>query len=130
MENDNYYVLEFIYLPKFKDEHDYFIKRNKCSSLIDDLERLKKAMNQNFKDNNSKFTVDRGYFPISGLSNKVHFQCFIIKSFRCKKIKKGANSGFRITFIFDEAERKIWFVEIFHKNKKKLPDLKRINNLF
>ncbi|WP_409199652.1 hypothetical protein [Methanobrevibacter sp. DSM 116169] len=128
--NDDSFELEFSLLPKFKEEHDFFINRNKCPSLIDDLERLKMTMNQNFKDNNSRFTVERGYFPISGLNIKVIFPCFIIKRFRCKKIKKGADSGFRIVFIFDEAERKIWFVEIFHKNKKEMPDLNRINNLF
>lgn len=67
---------------------------------------------------------------ISGLENYVTVPAFIIKKFRCEGINKGVKSGFRITFLFDKEESKFIFVELFHKNKKKIPNKKRINELF
>lgn len=67
---------------------------------------------------------------ISGLDNYVTVPAFIIKRFRCEGINKGANSGFRITFLFDKDEGKFIFVEMFNKNKKNIPDKNRINELF
>ena len=52
---------------------------------------------------------------MSGLDNYVTVPAFIIKKFRCEGINKGANSGFRITFLFDEDEGKFIFVEIYMK---------------
>ena len=45
-------------------------------------------------------------------------------------INRGVNSGFIITFLFDKDEGRFLFVEIFNKNKKKIPDKNRINELF
>jgi hypothetical protein len=67
---------------------------------------------------------------IAGLENYVNVPAFIIKKFRCEGINKGVNSGFRITFLFDKEESKFIFVELFHKNKKKIPDKNLINELF
>ena len=67
---------------------------------------------------------------ISGLDNYVNIPAFIIKKFRCEGINRGANSGFRITFLFDKEEGRFVFVEMFNKNKKKIPDKNRINELF
>ena len=67
---------------------------------------------------------------VSGLDNYVNIPAFIIKKFRCEGINKGANSGFRITFLFDKDEGRFVFVEMFNKNKKNIPDKNRINELF
>lgn len=67
---------------------------------------------------------------ISVLDNYVNIPAFIIKKFRCEGINKGANSGFRITFLFDKEEGRFVFVEMFNKSKKKIPDNSRINELF
>lgn len=67
---------------------------------------------------------------MSGLESYVELPSFIIKKFRCEGIPRGANSGFRITFLFDTEESKFIFMEIFNKNKKPKPDKKLINNLF
>ena len=67
---------------------------------------------------------------ISGLDNYVNIPAFIIKKFRCEGINRGANSGFRITFLFDKEESRFVFVEMFNKNKKNIPDKHRINGLF
>ena len=44
----------------------------------------------------------------------------LVKKFRYQDINKGADSGFRLTFMYDKKERPIYFVEFYHKNKKKL----------
>ena len=67
---------------------------------------------------------------MAGLDNTVTVPAFIIKKFRCKSINKGSRSGFRLTFLFSHDEDKFIFVEMFRKNVKKLPDKKRINDLF
>lgn len=67
---------------------------------------------------------------ISGLESYVTIPSFIIKKFRCEGINRGVNSGFRITFLFDKDEERFILVEIFNKNKKSIPNKKRINELF
>ena len=67
---------------------------------------------------------------MSGLANYVILPPFILKKFRCKGINEGANSGFRITFLYDEDEARFICVEMFNKNKKSIPNKERINDLF
>lgn len=82
--------------------------------ILDDLEEDYKLSSQ--------------YHRIVGLKPYVTQPAFVFKDFRCKGIKKGKKSGFRITFIlFSEY---VYFTEIYHKNQKELEDKERINDLF
>lgn len=67
---------------------------------------------------------------MAGLDHSVSIPAFIIKNFRCKGINRGIKSGFRISFLFDQKEKKFIFVEFFKKSKKEIPDKNRINVLF
>lgn len=114
--------------PKFQKEFNKIIRKHQCPSLNDDFERLKIILIQDIEENGN-FSVNFCQ-RIAGLDKCVCLPAFIIKKFRCKKIKKGSNSGFRLTFLFDKEEQRFYFCEIFHKNKKELPDKERINQLF
>lgn len=118
----------FHYHKKFKKEFKKIFKNNKCPSIKTDFKLLYDVLIQELKEYNEfkPYTCNH----MSGLANNVTLPAFIIKKFRCKKIKTGANSGFRITFLFDKDESRFIFVEIFNKNQKAIPDKNRINELF
>lgn len=88
--------------PLFKKEFNKIIRKHQCPSLEKDFERLKIALVQNLEDYN-QFPVSLCN-RISGLNSNVKFPAFIVKNFRCKGIKKGSRSGFRITFLFSRED--------------------------
>ena len=120
------YAFEYHY--KFKKEFNKVLKKHQCPSLKSDFKLLYDAL--------IKYLQNIDKFPphicmhIAGLDNSVSVPAFIVKRFRCEGINKGANSGFRITFLFDLDEGKFIFVEFFNKNKKDVEDKKRINEMF
>ena len=119
----------FKHHPKFPKEKRKMIA--KCPSLKEDFETFKNALCTDIIYNNFDVpTNNNKYFQISGLSKNVTLPVFIVKKFRCQDINKGSDSGFRLTFVYDKKERLIYFVEFYHKNKKKIEDKNRINNLF
>lgn len=68
-------------------------------------------------------------FRIDNLGLK---SCVIkVKKIACKALKgSGVNSGFRLIYAHFEAEQKITFIEIYHKNYKENEDKQRITNNF
>ncbi len=118
----------FEYPHKFKKEFNKTFAKHKCPTIKEDFKLLYDTLIQQLHETD-KFGVHM-CMRISGLDNYVNIPAFIIKKFRCKGINKGVNSGFRITFLYDEEEGRFIFVELFHKNKKKIPDKNRINDLF
>ncbi len=54
-----------------------------------------------------------------------------VKKIACKAIKgRGVNSGLRLFYAHFEAEQKITFIELYHKNDKENEDRERIINNF
>lgn len=54
-----------------------------------------------------------------------------VKKIACKALKgRGVNSGLRLIYAHFEAEQKITFIEIYHKNDKENEDKQRIINNF
>ena len=118
----------FEYHPKFKKEFNKILNKHNCPTLKSDFKLLYDILIQHLSESN-KF-APHICMHISGLESYVTVPAFIIKKFRCEGINRGANSGFRITFLFDMEESKFIFVELFNKNKKSIPDKDRINKLF
>ncbi len=58
--------------------------------------------------------------------------CIIkVKKIACKALKgRGVNSGLRLIYAHFEAEQKITFIELYHKNDKENEDKQRIINNF
>ncbi|MBK9731136.1 MAG: hypothetical protein IPO83_07590 [Chitinophagaceae bacterium] len=54
-----------------------------------------------------------------------------VKKIACKALKgRGVNSGLRLIYAHFEAEQKITFIELYHKNNKEHEDKQRILNNF
>ena len=54
-----------------------------------------------------------------------------VKKIACKALKgRGVNSGLRLIYAYFEAEKKITFIELYHKNDKVNEDKQRILNNF
>ncbi|MBE9480132.1 MAG: hypothetical protein IMY69_00385, partial [Bacteroidetes bacterium] len=50
-----------------------------------------------------------------------------VKKISCKSLKgKGVNSGLRLIYAFLEEEKRIVFIELYHKNDKENEDRERI----
>ena len=124
----NYKGYTFEYHHKFKKEFTKIQSKHQCPTLKSDFKLLYDILIQHLHESD-RFSP-HVCMHISGLENYVTVPAFIIKRFRCEGINKGANSGFRITFLFDAEESRFIFVEMFNKNKKNIPDKKRINELF
>ncbi len=95
----------------------------KYRSLNEDLVIIKKVL-----------TVDPDAAPpfsfkIDGLKTS---SCIIkIKKIACKSLKtKGVNSGLRIIYAYYKDEKRIVFIELFHKNNKAIEDRSRILKYF
>ncbi len=68
-------------------------------------------------------------FRIDNLDLKT---CIIkVKKIACKALKgRGVNSGLRLVYAYFETEKKITFIELYHKNDKENEDRKRITDNF
>ena len=54
-----------------------------------------------------------------------------VKKIACKALKgRGVNTGLRLIYAHFEAEQKITFIELYHKNDKENEDKQRILNNF
>lgn len=108
-------------LEEFRRDLKKLLK--KYRSLNDDLETVKKVLK-----------VEPGERPpfsfrIDGLGIET---CVIkVKKIACKSLKgKGINTGLRLIYAHFEEERRIVFVELYHKNSKGQEDRNRILNHF
>ena len=118
----------FEYHPKFKKEFNNIIKRHKCPTLKDDFKLFLDTLIVNLKEN-QRFPEHICTY-IAGLDSSVMLPAYVVKKFRCKKINRGVNSGFRFAFVFNSKRKRFIFVEFYIKNSKKVEDKNRINNLF
>ena len=108
-------------LDEFKRDLKKLLK--KYRSLNDDLEVVKKVLKVE-PNERPPFS-----FRIDGLGIET---CVIkVKKIACKSLKgRGVNSGLRLIYTHFEAEQRIVFVELYHKNDKENEDRERIlNNL-
>ncbi len=118
------------------DYHKKFLKEKrklarKCPSIDDDFKKFENALKTDITYNNYVVPTNNDkYFQIAGLNENVILPAFVSKWFYCEKINKGANSGFRITFIYDPSINLIYFIQFYHKSKVEIEDKERINKLF
>lgn len=112
-------------VPEFEKDLKKLMK--KFSSLEDDLRIfLKVAMNAFHKQK----LDSRAIFHISDLG--IHSpKIYKAKKFACKALKgKGAQSGIRIIYAYDEEADRINFIEIYYKGDKEIEDRERIKRYY
>jgi mRNA-degrading endonuclease RelE of RelBE toxin-antitoxin system len=112
---------------KFEELKEYLKDLKKLSkkykSLESDIEIIKQILRAK-PDSRPNFS-----FEINGLGIE---SCIIkIKKIACKSLKgKGKNTGLRLVYAYLEKEKKIIFIEIYHKSNKSSEDRKRILEYF
>jgi len=113
--------MEFILLSGFRKELKKLLK--KYRTMEEDLEVLKSFL--------VKFP--EGFEPIVfrisnlGIDTKI----FKVKKFRCKALRgSGSNSGIRVIYAYIEEEKRIEFIEIYHKGGKKDHNKDRILEIY
>jgi mRNA-degrading endonuclease RelE of RelBE toxin-antitoxin system len=113
--------MTFDELTEFKKDLKNLLK--KYRTLNDDLEVVKRVL-EVIPDERPPFS-----FRIDNLSIET---CIIkVKKIACKALKgRGVNSGLRLIYAHFPEERKIIFIELYHKNEKENEDKTRITDNF
>lgn len=113
--------MTFDELAEFKKDLKNLLK--KYRTLNDDLDVVKKVL-EVMPDERPPFS-----FRIDNLDLKT---CIIkVKKIACKALKgRGVNSELRLVYAYFETEKKITFIELYHKNDKENEDRKRITDNF
>ena len=113
--------MTFDELPEF--ERDLKILLKKYRTLQEDLEVVKQVL-EVAPDERPPFS-----FRVDNLRLMT---CIIkVKKIACKALKgRGVNSGFRLVYAYFEAELKIVFIELYHKNDQENEDRERIKDNF
>ena len=101
--------MNFNELPSFiRDVNNL---RKKFRSIRDDLNTLKELLD----------TEPRGFIPgIIRIANTGHkdIEVYKVKHFRCSTLKgKGAKSGIRIIYIYEEENDRIVFIQAYYHKK-------------
>ena len=95
----------------------------KYRTLNEDLEVVKKVL-EVMPQERPPFSFRMDNFGLETCVIKV-------KKIACKALKgRGVNSGLRLIYAHFEAEQKITFIELYHKNDKENEDKQRILNNF
>ncbi len=113
--------MTFNELAEFNKDLKILLK--KYRTLNEDLEVVKKVLEVTPQERPPfSFRIDN-----LGLET-----CVIkVKKIACKALKgRGVNSGLRLIYAHFEAEQKITFIELYHKNDKENEDKQRIINNF
>jgi mRNA-degrading endonuclease RelE of RelBE toxin-antitoxin system len=113
--------VRFETLPEFQKDLKRLLK--KYRTLNEDLEIVRKDLNDE-PGESPPFS-----FRIDNLGIET---CVIkVKKIACKALKgKGVNSGLRLVYAYFEQERRIVFIELFHKSEKENEERERILDNF
>lgn len=108
-------------LPEYKKELKALLKRYR--TLSDDMMVVKQVL-EVFPDERPPFS-----FRIDNLGIET---CVIkVKKIACKALKgRGVNSGLRLVYAWFPKERRMVFIELYHKNDKENEDRQRILDNF
>lgn len=113
--------MKFEELPEYKKELKALLKRYR--TLTDDMMVVKQVL-EVFPDERPPFS-----FRIDNLGIET---CVIkVKKIACKALKgRGVNSGMRLVYAWFLEERRMLFIELYHKNDKENEDRQRILDNF
>lgn len=110
-------------LPEFDKDFKNLLKRFR--TLESDFSTFKKFVIETFYEKNiptTAFVQIEGFCSDSYTSNKV-------RKFACRSlVGRGAQSGIRIIFIYEEKKKLVTFVEIYFKGDKAEEDRERLKS--
>jgi mRNA-degrading endonuclease RelE of RelBE toxin-antitoxin system len=99
------------------------LSKRKCKTLLDDLETIKKALRVKIPEHQSTKRIN-------DLGELVKIPIYKVRRFRCRAIKKGSYSGFRLIYAYIEDSSTITFIQFYHKDNEKIENRKRIYKYF
>lgn len=113
--------MKFEELPEYKKDLKALLKRYR--TLTDDMMVVKQVL-EVFPDERPPFS-----FRIDNLGIET---CVIkVKKIACKALKgRGVNSGMRLVYAWFREERRMLFIELYHKSDKENEDRQRILDNF
>lgn len=113
--------MKFEELPEYKKDLKALLKRYR--TLTDDMMVVKQVL-EVFPEERPPFS-----FRIDNLGIET---CVIkVKKIACKALKgRGVNSGMRLVYAWFREERRMLFIELYHKNDKENEDRQRILDNF
>src|ERR1035437_6466538 len=113
--------MNFEELTEYKKDLKNLLK--KYRTLNEDLDVVKKVLT----------TAPNERPPFSFRIDNLGLETCVIKvkKIACKALKgRGINSGLRLIYAYYQEEKKITFIELYHKNDKENEDKQRILNNF
>ena len=116
-------MINYTKLPEFNKDFKLLLKRFK--SLETDFEYMKKYTIETFYVKGEPTTA---FVPIEGFCDE-NYKSNKVRKFSCRTLKgRGAASGIRVIFVWEEEKRLITFVEIYFKGDKVNEDRKRLQD--
>ena len=114
-------MIEYVATPEFQKDFKSLLKRYK--SLEKDFENMKKYTLETFYEQGKATTA---FVPIEGFCGE-GYTSNKIRKFSCMALKgRGAASGIRVIFVWEEELRKITFIEMYFKADQENEDRVRL----
>ena len=116
-------MINYVTIPEFNKDFKSLLKRFK--SLERDFENMKKYTLETFYEKGQPTTA---FVPIEGFCSD-NYTSNKVRKFSCMALKgRGAASGIRVIFVWEESKRLITFVEIYFKGDKENEDRERLSD--
>lgn len=114
-------MINYITIPEFNKDFKTLLKRFK--SLEKDFDNMKKYTLETFYEKSQPTT---GFVPIEGFCSE-NYTSNKVRKFSCMALKgRGAASGIRVIFVWEESKRNITFIEMYFKGDKENEDRNRL----
>ena len=106
-------MIKYQHISEFDKDFKQLLKRFK--SLETDFEYMKKYTIETFYEKGEPTTA---FVPIEGFCDE-NYTSNKVRKFSCRALKgRGAASGIRVIFVWEEEKRLITFIEIYFKGDK------------
>lgn len=114
-------MIEYVFTPEFQKDFKSLLRRYK--SLEKDFENMKKYTLETFYEQGKPTTA---FVPMKDFCGE-NYTSNKIRKFSCMTLKgRGAASGIRVIFVWEEELRKITFIEMYFKADKENEDRVRL----
>jgi mRNA-degrading endonuclease RelE of RelBE toxin-antitoxin system len=116
-------MISYETIPEFNKDFKSLLKRFK--SLEKDFENMKKYTLEIYYEKGQPTTA---FVPIDGFCSE-NYTSNKVRKFSCMTLKgRGAASGIRVIFVWEENKRKVTFIEMYFKGDKENENRERLSN--
>ena len=116
-------MINYVTISEFNKDFKSLLKRFK--SLEKDFENMKKYTLETYYEKGQPTTA---FVPIEGFCSE-NYTSNKVRKFSCMTLKgRGAASGIRVIFVWEESKRQVTFIEMYFKGDKENEDRERLGN--